>query len=173
MKKVIISGGPGAGKTTLIEYLAHRGFHTFSEVPRQLIEVQSQRVDGILPWHDLPAFAQLCLDAMCQHKQQAEALPLAFFDRAIGDICGYLTLGGFTPDEAYLQASQDYYPQVFVCRPQAAIYVQDEIRPYPFEQALDIHRQLVQSYQVLGYEVVEVPWASVEQRSEFILSYVQ
>lgn len=48
MSIVIISGGPGAGKTTLLNALAERGYATYPEIPRQLIEQESLKQDGIL-----------------------------------------------------------------------------------------------------------------------------
>lgn len=83
MSIVIISGGPGAGKTTLLNALAERGYATYPEIPRQLIEQESLKQDGILPWHDLPAFAELCYDAMLVQKQSAQSASMAFLDRAI------------------------------------------------------------------------------------------
>ena len=53
-------------------------------------------------------------------------------------------------------------------RPEASIYVQDEVRPHSFEEALEIHQSLVDIYAELGYEVVEVPWGSVLERVGFV-----
>lgn len=170
MQPVIISGGPGAGKTTLLEALAKRGYPTFSEVPRMLIEQQSSIEGGILPWHDLPGFAHLCLVAMEQQKQLASQHTLAFLDRAVPDICGYLSLAQHTIDPAYLEASKGYHPVVFFCAPERSIYVQDEVRPYPFDQAMAIHHALIQTYQQQGYEVCEVPFMAVAERVAFVLS---
>ena len=64
MQPIIITGGPGAGKTTLINALGDMGYPTFAESSRQLIEEQSQIENGILPWLDLPGFAELCLGVM-------------------------------------------------------------------------------------------------------------
>ena len=50
MNPIIITGGPGAGKTTLINALADAGYPTFAESSRQLIEQQSQLEGGTLPW---------------------------------------------------------------------------------------------------------------------------
>lgn len=170
MKPIIISGGPGAGKTTLINSLGAQGYSTFAEASRRLIEEQSQLKDGVLPWVDLPAFAKLCLAAMSEQKRRASSDEIAFLDRAIPDICGYLEQAGLTVDSDYIDASQGYHSQAFLCRPEASIYVQDDVRPYPFEEALTIHEALVRVYHKLGFEVVEVPFAPIEARTAFILN---
>lgn len=170
MNPIIITGGPGAGKTSLIETLAKKGYATFEEVSRTLIEQQALLENGILPWHDLPGFAQLCLQHMGEQKQQAYSHPVAFLDRAIPDICGYLAQAELPIEACYREASQGYHPQVFFCCPHQAIYVQDEVRPYPFEGAIAIHQALMAVYLQLGYQVVDVPWGTLEQRVEFIES---
>ncbi|SBS65912.1 AAA family ATPase [Vibrio atlanticus] len=172
MKPIIITGGPGAGKTTLLNALGNAGYPIFAESSRQLIEQQSQLENGILPWLNLPGFSQLCLGVMNEQKEQAKQHQIAFLDRAIPDICGYLAQAKLEINTTYREASQGYHPQVLFCRPEASIYVQDDVRPYPFEEALEIHRALVTVYQELGYEVVEVPFMSVDKRLQFVERYL-
>lgn len=170
MAPIIISGGPGAGKTTLLNALGDAGFATFSEGSRTLIEEQSQLTHGVLPWTDLPGFAKLCLELMGKQKQLAGQHEVAFVDRAIPDIIGYLKMGQCGVDEVYRVESKGYHSQVFVCRPEASIYVQDEVRPHSFEEAVQIHQLLCETYVELGFEVIDVPWCSVEERVEFVKS---
>lgn len=168
MKPIVITGGPGAGKTTLLNALGDLGCVTFAESSRTLIEQQSQMDDGILPWNNLPQFARLCLELMSEQKQQAQSHEVAFVDRAIPDIVAYLRLGGCDVEPAFISQSAGYHSQVFTCRPEAAIYEQDEVRPHSFEEALEIHQTLVEIYSALGYQVVEVPWGTVKDRVEFV-----
>ncbi len=171
MKPIVITGGPGAGKTTIIDALAEMGHCTYAESSRRLIEEQSALKDGILPWHDMAGFIKLCLEVMDEQKRQAtQDEGYSFLDRAIGDLSAYSRLSGLTPSEEIEQAAQGYHSTVFVCRPHQLTYVQDEVRPYPFEQALEIHQLLVTAYQELGYQVVDVPFDKVPSRCDFILS---
>ncbi|PSU05079.1 ATPase [Photobacterium gaetbulicola] len=171
MQPIIITGGPGAGKTSLLDALARRGYMTFPEVSRALIREQAALPGGVLPWTDLPRFAALCLDRMSNQREQAKrgTMP-AFVDRAIGDICAYLTIGGIEVEEHYQAMAKGYFPTVFVCAPHGDIYVQDDERPHSFAEAEQIHRQLIATYRELGYEVVDVPWGSIEQRATWLLA---
>ncbi|MGR5065934.1 AAA family ATPase [Photobacterium sp. DNB22_13_2] len=174
MQPIIITGGPGAGKTSLLDTLARRGYMTFPEVSRSLIREQAALPDGALPWTDLPRFAALCLEMMSNQREQAQrgTMP-AFVDRAIGDICAYLTIGGEVVDEHYRTMAKGYFPIVFVCAPHADIYVQDDERPHSFVEAGKIHAQLVSTYRDLGYEVVDVPWDKIEERASWLLAQLK
>ncbi|MHA2859421.1 AAA family ATPase [Vibrio harveyi] len=168
MTPIVITGGPGAGKTTLLNALGELGYATFAEGSRTLIEQQSQLDNGILPWTNLPEFANLCLELMGKQKREALNHPVAFVDRAIPDIVAYLKVGGCPVEQAFLIESAGYQSKVLTCRPEASIYVQDDVRPHSFEEALQIHQTLVDTYTELGYEVVEVPWGSVAERVVFV-----
>ncbi|WP_041057225.1 AAA family ATPase [Vibrio owensii] len=168
MKPIVITGGPGAGKTTLLNALGKLGYATFVEGSRTLIEQQSRLDNGVLPWSNLPEFANLCLELMGKQKREALNHPVAFVDRAIPDIVAYLQVGGCPVEQAFLTESAGYQSKVLTCRPEASIYVQDDVRPHSFEEALEIHQTLVDTYVELGYEVVEVPWGSVEERVAFV-----
>ncbi|NVD05312.1 ATPase [Vibrio sp. JPW-9-11-11] len=168
MQPIIITGGPGAGKTTLLNALGEQGYATFAESSRTLIEQQSQLDNGILPWTNLPQFANLCLDLMGKQKRAALKYSVAFVDRAIADIVGYLKVAGCEIPSRFVTQSAGYHPKVFFCRPEQSVYVQDQVRPHSFEEALEIHQVLVETYTELGYQVVEVPWSSVAERVAFV-----
>ena len=54
----VVTGGPGAGKTSLITELARRGFHTIPESGRAVIREDMQSGGDALPWADRMAYAE-------------------------------------------------------------------------------------------------------------------
>ena len=117
---VVITGGPGAGKTSLIEALAASGHAVRPEAGRALIR-DRQAIGGRgLPWVDPALFAELMLAA--DLRGHAEALGRdenVFFDRGIPDIAGYLTLCGLPIPDAVERAARNlrYRRTVFMRRP--------------------------------------------------------
>ncbi|MGF1750948.1 AAA family ATPase [Vibrio cionasavignyae] len=167
----IITGGPGSGKTTLLESMECEEIQVFPEVPRQLIIEQSRVINGTLPWVDLSGFAELCFREMLTQKQVTLNYPLTFLDRAIPDICAYLSWGNLEiPQHIALEASSGYQQLVIFCEPTLETYVQDDIRPYPFEEALVIHRKLYQLYESMGYQIVSLPLLPVKERAALLTS---
>lgn len=169
----VVTGGPGSGKTSLIEALATSGYTVFEEVSRRIIREQSQRPDGVLPWHNLEGFAALALEAMKQQYSAAAGQPhAAFFDRALPDIVGYLTCAGIIPGTHLTQAlrTHTYATPVFICPPWAAIYRNDPERPQTYADSVALHHHINHAYRQAGYTLIEVPQVSVPERTAFIIN---
>jgi len=95
-----VTGGPGSGKSTLIEALAAAGHATTTEAGRAIIRDQVAIGGPALPWLDPAAFAALMLSfEMRSHDLARTATGLVFFDRGVPDVAGYLRLTGLpVPD---------------------------------------------------------------------------
>ncbi len=171
----VITGGPGSGKTTLIEALETAGFARIVEAGRAVIQEQLANGGEALPWKDRAAFAGKMLerDIRSYEKAQQQAGPL-FFDRGIPDVIGYLRLSALPVPAHVEQAAEDfrYHPRVFVAPPWREIYAQDGERKQDFDEAQRTYDAMVEVYTELGYELVELPRVSVEERVRFVVSSI-
>ena len=71
----VFTGGPGSGKTSLIDALADDGFATMPEAGRAIIQDQVAIGGNALPWGDRAGFAELMLACEMRSYREAQALP--------------------------------------------------------------------------------------------------
>ena len=150
---VVITGGPGAGKSSLIDALAADGFPTVAEAGRDIIRDQVARGGTALPWINPATFAQAMLDRdIAAYEQCARQAgdDLVFFDRGVVDIVGYLTLTGLPIPPALDSAARRlrYRPQVFIAPTWREIYAQDTERKQDFHEARRTEARCARSIRV-------------------------
>ncbi len=76
----VLTGGPGSGKTTLIEALAAQGYATAPEAGRNIIQDQMTVGGSALPWNDRTLFAELMLAwELRSHHTASRLLGPVFF----------------------------------------------------------------------------------------------
>ena len=170
MKRVLITGGPSSGKTSIIQELEKRGYVVSHEKARQVIKQELAAGTDNLPWQNVAGFSNILLETILQEQNQH---PLQFFDRGIPDIEAYLQLANATYNSTlYTQSIQamNYHTKVFFAPFWLDIYGQDEERKENIEDAIKISNLIKQRYVYHGFELVEIPKDFVENRTEFILS---
>ncbi len=173
MQRFILTGGPGFGKTSILEHLQELGFNTFEEVARQVIKEELLAGSDVLPWKNLDAFSKKVLPL--QIFNHSKALPgINFYDRAIPDIAAYQVHGQQVVFAALQRAIMQhrYNSKVFITPPWPEIYNTDNERQETYEKACTIHAQLMQTYQHFNYDVTEVPTLKVADRVQFILQNI-
>lgn len=169
----VITGGPGSGKSTLIEALARLGLPHMPEAGRAIIKDQVAIGGLALPWADRGAFAELML--AWEMRSYGTALALSgpvIFDRGIPDVAGYLRLCGL-PVPGHVRRAAEmfrYNRRVFIAPPWPEIFVHDAERKQTLVEAEATYDALVGTYVELGYELVELPRDAVEERVRFFLA---
>ncbi len=166
--RIIITGGGGSGKTTLINELAHQGYTVFPEVSRELIAEQQAANGEVLPWLNMAAFGAACLERM-EAQLAACGLGLTFFDRGIPDLYAYFSCNGIAVPNYFERHAKAYASKVFICPPWIDIFENDMQRPESFAYTNCIYEALKQSYQSFGYTLIEVPKTPVRERVAFVL----
>lgn len=169
---VVITGGPGSGKTTLIEALAAAGHAVMPEAGRQVIREQIAAGGQGVPWADRSLFAELMLaQDLRSHEAALARTGLVFFDRGIPDIAGYLALCRLPLSETVEHAAQTrrYRRTVFIAPPWPEIFGQDAERKQDLAEARRTYEAMAATYPRYGYDLLELPRASVAERVAFVI----
>jgi len=168
---ITLTGGPGSGKTSVLQALEKVGWCCVNEAGRFVIQQNLETLGDALPWQNKIAFR----DAMLQqdllnyatHKHSEKTV---FFDRGIIDVYGYSLLENLPLSTALLHACEKtrYHPCVFIFPPWEEIYCNDTERKQTFKEAIATYQKMQEAYMHWGYHLVEVPKVSIDQRIIFI-----
>lgn len=175
-KRIVITGGPGSGKTALIKFLEEKGHAVKHEISRDIIlEAQKQGIEQLFLEDPLHFSSKLLEGRLEQfHEAEQSSALILFYDRGLPDVTAYLEYACTQYPEHFLNTcSKNRYDLVFVLPPWESIYQQDNERYESFGQAEKIYHSLKNSYINYGYTVQEVPVGSIEERVGYILDFLK
>lgn len=175
MPRYIITGGPGAGKTTLIEVLNKRGYTCVPEASRELIKQEVLRESDCLPWADVSCYTRLALKRMTEAYDSGTESDLIFYDRGIPDLISYLRLANVPvhPSITAALSSYTYNNVAFILPPWREIYKLDAERWQTFKQSELIYSYLVEVYTKLNFKLITLPKITANQRAGLILNILK
>lgn len=172
---VVLIGGPGSGKTTLIEKLTEKGHTCYPEISRDVImEARRQGIEQLFLEKPL-LFSELLLEGRKKqyHNALTEEKEIVFIDRGIPDVLAYMHYIGDAYPAFFDQACRDHvYTKIFFLPPWEEIYTADEARYENYEQAGLISQHLQETYKSYGYNLIEVPKDTPDNRILFILGHL-
>lgn len=172
---IVIIGGPGTGKSSIIEGLVAKGYCCYPEISREVtLEAQKRGIEQLF-LEDPLLFSQMLLDGRIKQFNNArnEAHQWVFIDRGIPDVVAYLDyIGDDYPNHFTDACKENVYTKIFILPPWEEIYQSDSERYENFEQAKTIYKHLTKTYINYGYDLIEVPKDSVDNRILFILDKI-
>lgn len=171
-KKVVITGGPGTGKSTVIDKLTELQFTCMPEISRTITrKAQMSGIDQLF-LHDPLLFSNLLLEGRIEQYKKAglENQDVVFFDRGIPDVFGYLNYLKMDYPGIFIDQSVIHrYDTVFMMPPWQKIYTTDNERYESYDQSMIIYQELLLAYKKIDYSVITVPEGDISSRVQFIL----
>ena len=165
----VITGGPCSGKTTLISRLSRMGYQTVPEAARIIIDNELSKGKSV---EDVRKgeleFQRKVLAMKVEFENELLKDSIVFLDRGIPDSIAYFQICGFDTKEVLSACEGKMYKKVFLL--EQLPFEKDYARTEDDETAKKVNELLKEAYEALGYEVLHVPYMSVEKRLEFILS---
>lgn len=164
----VVTGAPGAGKTVLLERAHAEGLATSPEVARALLR---QPGGMALREEDPLGFADAMADA---HRREFDRFDghdaPVLFDRGLPDVVGFLDVSGLPVSRAIKHACRTvrYGGPVFRAPAWAEIYRQDSERIQDWAGAVASDQAVSAAWQRYGYDLVDLPLASVGDRLAFV-----
>jgi predicted ATPase len=176
MKRYILTGTPGCGKTSIIRSLEVEGYLVVEEAATDIIALR--QAQGIAEPHMHPSFIDDIINLQKQRQMRTDlASGVQFYDRS--PLCTYalsvwlgFPISMTLADEMERVAkAQIYKKEVFFienlgfCEPTAA-------RKISFEDSLKFEKVHEETYRSLGYECVRIAPQELAARVEQIKRHV-
>ena len=174
MSRIILTGGPGAGKTSIVEELEKLGHIVVTEPARTLISHYKIHSPELLP--------ELSKENRKKFQVAIEATAIGdynnnthgFFDRSIIDEIGYRYRYGIKiTDELHSFVKENKYDAVFFFPFWKEIYKNDDVRHENPTEAKLVSKHIFQAYLNYGYDPYIVPKLSIKLRMEYILNNIK
>ena len=188
-KTIVLTGGPGVGKTSIIQRLKEINYPVRKEVFTELFrKAQDEGRFNEAFLHSRKLIHDL-VSAQVDLESQATQSEIVFLDRGRIDIWGFAKNMEIIPDQKDQKKLEDVrYDAIFVVDPMPKkFYDQNAVRRQSYEESLEHHQALIERYtEFLKFKDLErkvrlfhVPFieggspSSISERTEFILTRVK
>ena len=171
--KIVISGGPGGGKTTIINSLKNMGYFCYDEISRDLIEKFKKNDTQNIFIESPVKFSYILWKT--REKQYKNSIiqkkyDKVFFDRSLLDVTSYLEFIGKRNLNLEKKLRNFSYDIVFLVKPNKNFYTKDFSRYENFNQSMEIHDILEKNYKNY-FKTVNVPFKKLSERLNFIIEF--
>lgn len=178
MRRYIITGAPGAGKTAIIRQLELDGFSVVEEAATDVIAAaHAQGTDE--PWKDpsfLDAIARLQGDRQIRASYQPDDVQIhdrcAVCTAALAVYLGFSYTPFLTEELERITSEAIYQQQVFFIR-NLGFVTPSEARRISFEETVRFEKIHEETYRAFGFELVSVEPGSVTERVSMIKAAIR
>lgn len=168
MRRYVLTGTPGAGKTSILRGLAERGYEVVEEAATAVIARAQAQGEGE-PW-TRASFIDEVVDLQKQRQLEASASDsVQVFDRspvcthALANYLGRPVSRALTAEIDRITAEEIYERQVFFVR-NLGFCAPTSARRISFEESLVFEKIHEQSYRAFGFELIDIPAGDLADR---------
>jgi len=172
MKKYILTGGPGSGKSSIILELERLGMATIREAAEDVIKLQ-QAHGNPEPWTDQDFQTQIYKLQVQRERNILERNYPIFLDRGTIDGLAYAEFRNEDPPIGLRQdlINRNYNNKVFLIE-NLGNCQNTEVRKENLEEALILENLLEKTYKELGHKIIRIPPATLQERTNLILERI-
>jgi len=170
--RFLLTGGPGFGKSSIINELEKLGYQVKHEVARQIIMDSLHTGATCTPWQDILSFSERVLEGRINQFQDGSE-GIWFYDRGLPDIIAFMLKDKREIQEDLWQLCREFRfeQKIFITPPWEAIFHKDSERKEDFVAAIKVHKMIERVYTELGYELIPIPMGSIRDRAKFVLDH--
>ena len=177
MKRYILTGTPGSGKTMVLHELKNRGYSVIEEAATDVIALEHSHGNAE-PWMQADFIDK---NVQFQKQRQIEAATsaddLQIYDRspictlALSRYLSYPPSACLLEEIKRIERENIYQRQVFFLD-NLGFVQPTEARKISFEEALIFERIHIEVYASLGYELIKIPPEPLAQRVQRIVEWM-
>jgi predicted ATPase len=177
MKRYILTGTPGSGKTSILHELRSQGYRVVEEAATDVIACEQMR-GNFEPWLR-PDFIDAIVRLQKQRQLEASIAPsdLQWYDRspvctlALSRYLGYPPSASLVEEQERIERERIYQRQVLFiehlgfCQP-------SEARKITFEESLVFEQIHEETYLSLGYDLIKIAPVALSERVQHIMEWI-
>jgi len=169
---VIVSGGPGVGKTSVINKLRERGYNALEEAARKVATEDNRFSGKSINEIDRRPFQEAIFELQ---KKLFDVSPQEtwFSDRGFGDTIGYYPVIGYEAPQSMVNYAKEHIPDYVFILDLLPEMEKDNFRQDSLDDQKRLQESFIQVYEGLSCDVIQVPVMSVSKRADYILDRVK
>ena len=178
MKRYILTGTPGSGKTSILHELKRQGYAVVEEAATD-VNARELGLGNPEPWLQ-PDFIDSIVRLQKQRQLEAATLPdeLQWYDRspmctlALSRYLGYPASASLVEEIERIEREGIYHRRVFFiehlgfCQP-------TEVRKITFEESLVFEKIHEETYTSLGYDLLKIAPEALSERVHCIIKWTE